>query len=36
MVALGADVEEIMTECELPRAEAEMLVAMHQKKQTQS
>ncbi len=25
----GADVEEIMQECELPRAEAEMMVAIH-------
>ncbi|WP_448546842.1 DUF2802 domain-containing protein [Thalassotalea fusca] len=31
MVSLGADVEEIMSECELPRAEAEMLVAMHRR-----
>jgi uncharacterized protein HemX len=29
MVLLGADVEELMTECDLPKAEAEMLVAMH-------
>ena len=31
MVALGADVEEVMAECELPRAEAEILVSMHQR-----
>jgi len=31
MVSLGADIEEIMSECELPRAEAEMLVAMHRR-----
>ena len=31
MVALGADVEEVIRECDIPKAEAEMLVAMHQK-----
>jgi len=31
MVALGADVEELMQACELPRAEAELIVAMHKK-----
>jgi len=32
MVLLGADVEELVVECELPKAEAEMLVALHHKK----
>jgi len=32
MVLLGASVEELITECELPKAEAEMLVAMQRKK----
>lgn len=31
MVALGADVEELMDACELPRAEAELIFAMHKK-----
>lgn len=30
MVKLGADLEEIMRECELPRAEAELLFNLHQ------
>ncbi len=29
MVELGANVEEIMAECELPQAEAELLVSLH-------
>jgi Protein of unknown function (DUF2802). len=29
MVELGAGVEEIMTECELPKAEAELLISLH-------
>ncbi len=29
MVELGADVEEIMRECELPRAEAELLISLN-------
>ena len=29
LAAKGADLEEIMTECELPRAEAEMLLSMY-------
>ncbi|WP_341501671.1 DUF2802 domain-containing protein [Gallaecimonas sp. GXIMD4217] len=29
MVALGADVDELMRECELPRAEAELLYNLH-------
>ncbi|MDX3773772.1 DUF2802 domain-containing protein [Chromatiaceae bacterium AAb-1] len=34
MVQLGADLEEIMRECELPRAEAELLFNLHQQKKT--
>lgn len=29
MVELGADIEEVMSECELPRAEAELLFSIH-------
>lgn len=29
MVELGADIEEVMNECELPRAEAELLFSVH-------
>lgn len=29
LVAKGADLEELISECELPRAEAEMLLAIH-------
>lgn len=32
MVELGADLDEIMRECELPRAEAELLFSLHQSK----
>lgn len=32
MVQLGADLDEIMRECELPRAEAELLFNLHQAK----
>lgn len=32
MVELGADLEEIIRECELPRAEAELLYNLHQRK----
>ncbi|MEW6989395.1 DUF2802 domain-containing protein [Colwelliaceae bacterium 6441] len=32
MVKLGADVEELVRECDLPYAEAEILIAMHHKK----
>lgn len=32
LVKLGADVEEIIRECDIPRAEAEMLLAVHHKK----
>ena len=31
MIELGADLEEIMRECELPRAEAELLFTLRQK-----
>ena len=31
MVELGASVEELMVECELPRAEAELLLNLHKK-----
>lgn len=33
LAELGADITEIMRECEIPRAEAEMLLAVHQQKQ---
>ncbi|WP_448563783.1 DUF2802 domain-containing protein [Thalassotalea ganghwensis] len=32
LVALGADAAELMSECDLPLAEAEMLVALHKNK----
>lgn len=32
MVELGADLEEIIRECELPRAEAELLFSLHKNK----
>ncbi|RXS43969.1 DUF2802 domain-containing protein [Idiomarina sp. 29L] len=32
LVASGATVEELMHECELPQAEAELLVSLHQRK----
>lgn len=31
MVQLGADIDEIMAECEMPRAEAELLITLHRK-----
>lgn len=31
MVELGASLQELMVECELPRAEAELLVSLHKK-----
>lgn len=31
LVELGADIHEIMKECDIPRAEAEMLLAIHRK-----
>ncbi len=30
MINLGAGIEEVMRECELPRAEAELLLSLHQ------
>lgn len=32
MVELGADIEEIIRECKLPRAEAELLMSLHNQK----
>ena len=32
LVELGADIDEIIKSCDIPRAEAEMLMAVHQKK----
>ncbi|MDV2856469.1 MULTISPECIES: DUF2802 domain-containing protein [Oceanimonas] len=32
MVQLGAGIEEIMAECEMPRAEAELLLSLHRQK----
>lgn len=34
MVKLGADVDEIVAQCQLPRVEAEMLIAMYQRQST--
>lgn len=34
MVLLGADVEELVRECDLPHAEAEILLAMHKRKKS--
>ncbi|MGJ8691913.1 MAG: DUF2802 domain-containing protein [Thalassotalea sp.] len=34
MVELGADIEEVIAECELPRAEAELLFDIHIKQQS--
>lgn len=31
MVELGASIEELMAECELPRAEAELMINLHKK-----
>jgi uncharacterized protein YoxC len=31
MVEMGADVEELMSECDMPRGEAELLISMHKK-----
>lgn len=31
MVQLGAGIEEVMAECEMPRAEAELLISLHGK-----
>lgn len=35
LVELGADIAEIMRECDIPKAEAEMLMAVHRKKASQ-
>ena len=35
LVELGADIAEIMRECDIPRAEAEMLMAVHRQKTNQ-
>jgi len=32
MVELGADLDEVIRECELPRAEAELLISLHKQK----
>lgn len=32
LVQLGADIQEVMRECDIPQAEAEMLMAVHHKK----
>ena len=32
LVTLGADVEEVVRECDIPRAEAEMLISVHKNK----
>lgn len=34
LAELGADIEEIMRECDIPRAEADMLLAVHRQKLT--
>lgn len=34
MVQLGAGLEEVMSECELPRAEAELLINLHRQQNT--
>ena len=31
LVALGADIDEVMRECDIPRAEAELLISIHKK-----
>lgn len=36
LVATGTTVEELMEACELPRAEAELLLAVHQRKQAEA
>ncbi|MBQ4831760.1 DUF2802 domain-containing protein [Pseudoalteromonas sp. MMG010] len=35
MVELGADLEEVIRECELPRAEAELLMTLHRQKKVE-
>ena len=32
LVKAGADVEEVMQACDLPRAEAELLISMHRQR----
>ena len=32
MVELGADIEEVVRECDIPLAEAEMLISVHRNK----
>lgn len=34
LVSLGAEIEEIMQECDLPHAEAEILISMHRRNST--
>ena len=34
MIEMGADVEELITECEVPRAEAELLMSLYKKQNT--
>ncbi len=36
LVELGADIEEIMRECDIPRPEAEMLLAVHRQQSNKS
>ncbi len=36
LVELGADIEEIMRECDIPRPEAEMLMAVHRQQTSKS
>lgn len=36
LVATGATIEELMDACELPRAEVELLLAVHQRKQAEA
>lgn len=33
MVELGADIDEVMAECEIPKAEAELLISLRAAKQ---
>jgi predicted RNase H-like nuclease (RuvC/YqgF family) len=36
LVALGADIDEVVRECDIPRAEAEMLMSVHKNKTSSS
>jgi hypothetical protein len=36
LVELGADIEEVVRECDIPRAEAEMLLSVHKNKTSNS